>query len=141
MSSEKDFINTLRYEGKIKGNRPFICTMAKSTTTFYNKSLKYIISYKDDMIYFQSLNYFNELPNQKHDYEINTNLIKAYSYALPNNNLISFSLITKKKGLINLLVYKNVKKRVYSQVSFNDFVDYLKGKGINDEDEKNRQAN
>lgn len=135
MTSDKLNINQLRYEGLIKGNRPFICEMAKNTTIFFKRSLKYIISYRDNTIYFQSLNYFTEKPNNKYDYAINIKLIESYDYRVLKDTAIVFTL-TLKKGLIVLLVALNNRKRVHSQVEFADFVEYLKKRGIKDEAEE-----
>lgn len=140
MDSEKEFINMLRYNGYVKGVRPFICNIAKTSNAFGDVSHKYIISYRDDEIYFQSLNYFSEIPNNKNDYTVKVEDLRSYTYVVLNDKLVSFSLITKRKRNINLLIMKNVKKRVHSQISFNDFIDYLKEHGINDEDEKDRQT-
>lgn len=140
MATEKEKISTMRYNGLIKGISPFICTMTKNTTAFFKHSIKYIVSYRENIIFFQSLDFFKEIPNKKHDYEINIKNLYSYAYAPINSSMISFSIMTRKKGIISLIIYKNIKKRVYSQISFGEFLDYLKEKGIIDEDEKNRQT-
>ncbi len=138
MLPEKEHINNMRFAGLIKGNRPFICMMSKSSTAFFKRSLKYIISYKDSTIYFQSLNYFTEEPNNKFDYAVNIKSLKDYSYSFINKQLMAFTLRLNKKGYITLLINQNVKKRIYSQVEFNDFKKYLENNGIKDSEENEK---
>ena len=141
MENEKSHINNLRYRGLVKGRQPFVCQLAKSTNSFGKISLKYIISCRDNTIYFQSLDFFSEVPNKKHDYEIDITELKKYRYNLLNKSIISCSLVTKKRGFINLLINTTSKKRYYSQIVFKDFLAYLNNNGIKDEVEEDRQIN
>ncbi len=134
MSEEKEHINNLRFKGLINGNRPFICMFGKETSFFLKKSIKYIVSYKDNTIYFQSLSYFKEEPNNKHDFAINIKNIINYNY-YANKNFIAFNL-RLIKGSIHLIIEQNNKKRVFSQIEFNDFVKYLNSKGVKDEENR-----
>lgn len=137
--TDKEFLNELRFKGLIKGRRPFIAFFKKNSTIHKVRSRRYIISYDDEKIYFQSTAIFTKYPNQKDDFSLPIKKLKNYIYNPINSTLASLSIYGKKEYKdkeLTFFVTKNVRKYIHSELNFGDFIKFLKSKGVNDIDDE-----
>lgn len=139
MPTDKEFLNELRYKGLVNGKRPFMIVADKKSDMRKLKCRRYLLSYDESKIYFQSLAMFTHLPNKKDDFFIPLNKVKNYIYNPINQTLVSVSfygLKEYKNKCLTIYIYRNIHKYLQSELHFNDFIKYLNQKGIKDIDEE-----
>lgn len=129
MNTDKELLFTLRSSGLIKGRMPFITIISHKSTYIKFKKKQYVLSYRDDNIYIESLSSFSKLPNHKQDIEFNVSDIKSYSLTNVSKSIQALYLYI---GHRSICMYMSIGylKSAYSEDNFLEFIKYLKDKGV-----------
>ncbi len=105
---KREILLTLRREGKLKGHKPCFVYLKHNLGKIYNDgNAKFIMSLKDDKLYFQRLTLFNNI-KESDDFSLNCKRFKEY---LLVDKTISMTLILFDiNGLFIEINYKSRRK-------------------------------
>lgn len=105
---KRELLLALRREGKLKGHKPCFVYLKPNLGKIYNEgSAKFIMSLKDDKLYFQRLTLFNGL-RESDDFSLNAKRFKEYNLI---DKTISMTLILYDiNGLFIEINYKARRK-------------------------------
>lgn len=79
--NRKDYLLELRQEGKLKGKKPCFITLKLNKGRIYNLgTADFIMSYKDDTLYFQRLSLFFKTLKPKLDFTLNAKRFVEYKF-------------------------------------------------------------
>lgn len=108
MMEKRELLLALRREGKLKGHKPCFVYLKPNLGKIYNEgSAKFIMSLKDDKLYFQRLTLFNGL-RESDDFSLNCKRFKEYNLI---DKTISMTLILYDiNGLFIEINYKARRK-------------------------------
>ena len=141
---KKEFIQMLRANRIIKGNRPAYIFLRKNFGNIYNgKKSDYILSINKNELYFQKITFFKGL-NPKSDFVLKVN--NFIRYKIINYNMLFNSLcLYDKNGNFIEINYETSRKDSYeTEVNMNDIVKRLKEAGLTelvyDSEEENEES-
>ena len=105
---KKELLLALRREGKLKGHKPCFVYLKHNLGKIYNEgNAKFIMSLKDDKLYFQRLTFFNNI-KEEDDFTLNVKRFKEYNLI---DKTISMTLILYDiNGLFIEINYKARRK-------------------------------
>lgn len=129
---KKEFIQYLRNNRIIKGNRPSFVYLRKNFGNIYNgKRSNFILSIKDNILHFQKVTFFKGLKPAE-DFKLNVSDFINYRIIEYNILFKSLCLYDSNRNFIEIFYDTNRKDSPITEMNIEDIAKRLKEAGLNE---------
>ena len=114
--NQKDLLISLRSSGVLKGIKPVAVKLNKNKGGIYlDGKADYVMTIKDNILYFQRLSVFLKKPLPNLDFSVNLNNFKEYSVLTINSYVNCLYLYNKKNQYLEMYYLKGTRDTYFSE--------------------------
>lgn len=129
--TRKEILMYVRASGYLKGLKPAVIYLKPNAGKIYNGKYKvFVMSIKNNILYFQSLSRFLKKLDFKYDFEIKLDDVIRYQFITSNRTFNALVLFLKERKFLDVYFDKGLRDTFVTEDNISRTIDVIKNKGI-----------